>query len=178
MFSKFSVKKTISRPNLSRLLSLNPAPSIPAPRPLYPRFPPPAPPIPHPLPLIPPPLSPYPAPLSTPSCRDCTFAQAYRHIRLCRDCTFAQAYLSLCFIIIIMCLMCLCKIVFRKSQNTLKKYFWILTLSLLVLSADDLCEQFGPRSDPIELQACSGSKLLHTLMVFPKYFLKKVDFAK
>ena len=52
IFFKLFCKKSISRPNLSGLPALYPAPSIPP-------SPPPPP--------IPPPLSPYPRPLSTPS---------------------------------------------------------------------------------------------------------------
>ena len=37
-----------------------------------------------------------------------------------------------------------------------------LTLCLLVLSADNLCEQFGPRSGPTGRQALSESRLLDT----------------
>ena len=48
-----------------------------------------------------------------------------------------------------------------------------LTLSRIVvtlLSADNLCKQFGPRSGP--------TKLLDTLMVFLKDFFEKVDFKE
>ena len=43
------------------------------------------------------------------------------------------------------------------------------TLYLLVVSADNLCKQFGSRS---------GSKLFDTLMVFLKEFFEKADFEK
>ena len=45
-----------------------------------------------------------------------------------------------------------------------------LTLCLQVPSADHLCKQFGPRSGPTMHQACTGSKLYDTLMVFLKEF--------
>ena len=48
-------------------------------------------------------------------------------------------------------------------------YSEILTLCLLLSSANNLCKQFGPRS---------GSILFDTLMVFMKEFFKKVDFEK
>ena len=47
-----------------------------------------------------------------------------------------------------------------------------------MLSADNFCKQFGPRSGLIKCQAGSGSKLFDTLMVFLKEFLEKVDFEK
>ena len=57
--------------------------------------------------------------------------------------------------------------------------FWRVPLFyLLVSSADNLCKQFGPRSDPTKCRAWSGSKLFDTLMVFLKEFFKKVDFEK
>ena len=43
-----------------------------------------------------------------------------------------------------------------------------LTLCLLVLSADSLTKQFGPRSGPTGRQALSESRQLDTLMVFPE----------
>ena len=46
---------------------------------------------------------------------------------------------------------------------------WPLTLSLLVLSADNIFKQFGSRS---------GSKLFDTLIVFLKEFFEKSDFEK
>ena len=51
-------------------------------------------------------------------------------------------------------------------------------LCLLVLSADNLCKQFGPRSSPTKHRVWSGSKLFDTLMVFLKEFFKKVNFEK
>ena len=47
-----------------------------------------------------------------------------------------------------------------------------------MLSADNLCKQFGPRSGPTKCRAWSGSKLFNNLMVFLKEFFKKVDFEK
>ena len=44
------------------------------------------------------------------------------------------------------------------------KYQVELNLSLQVLSADNLCKQFGPRSGPLKM----GSKLFDILMVFLK----------
>ena len=49
------------------------------------------------------------------------------------------------------------------------------TLHLLVSHADNLCKQFGPRSDPIKCQSRSGSKLFDTEGISER-FLKKVDF--
>ena len=54
--------------------------------------------------------------------------------------------------------------------------FLLLTLYLLVSSADNLCKQFGPRSGPIKRRASSGSNLFDTHMVFLKEFFEKVDF--
>ena len=54
----------------------------------------------------------------------------------------------------------------------------VLTLYLLVLSADNLCKQFGPRSGPTKCRAWSESKLFDTLMVFLKEFFKIIDFEK
>ena len=45
-------------------------------------------------------------------------------------------------------------------------------------SADNFCEQFGPRSGPTKCRAWSGSNLFDTLMVFLKEFFKKLDFEK
>ena len=62
-----------------------------------------------------------------------------------------------------------------------KSWFWkntILTLCLLVSSADSLCKQFGPRSGPTKCPAWSGSKLNGTLMVILKEFFEKVDSEK
>ena len=52
------------------------------------------------------------------------------------------------------------------------------TLCLQVLSADNLCRLFGPRSGPTKCRAKSGSKLFDTLSVFLKEFFEKVDFEK
>ena len=43
-------------------------------------------------------------------------------------------------------------------------------------SADNLCKQFGPRSEPTEHPSCSGSKHFDTLMIFQKELFEKVDF--
>ena len=53
-----------------------------------------------------------------------------------------------------------------------------LYVFLLVLSADNLCKHFGPRSRPIKCQSLSGSKLFDTLIVFLKFFFEKIDFEK
>ena len=53
-----------------------------------------------------------------------------------------------------------------------------LTLCLLVLSANNLCKQFGPRSGPTGHQAFSESRLFDTLMVFLNNFAKKLDFEE
>ena len=49
-----------------------------------------------------------------------------------------------------------------------------LTLYLLMLSADNLCKQFGLRSGPTKCWAWSGSKMFdtHTLMVLLKDFFR------
>ena len=45
-----------------------------------------------------------------------------------------------------------------------------LTFCLLVISADNFCKQFGPRSGQTKCWAWSGSELLDTLMVFLEVF--------
>ena len=45
-------------------------------------------------------------------------------------------------------------------------------------SADDLCNQFGPRSGLTACQARSGSKLIHSLTILLKEFFVKVNFLK
>ena len=52
----------------------------------------------------------------------------------------------------------------------------VLTLYLLVLSADIFCKHVGTRSGPTKRRARSGSKLFDTLMVFLKEFFENVDF--
>ena len=54
----------------------------------------------------------------------------------------------------------------------------LLSSYLLVLSADNLCKQFGSRSGPTKCWAWSGSKLFDTLIVFLKDFLKTLIFLK
>ena len=46
------------------------------------------------------------------------------------------------------------------------------------MSADNLCKQSGPRSRPSENWSLTGSKLLDTLKVFLKEFVKKYVFKK
>ena len=82
IFFEFSMKKSISRPNLSKL----PAPSIPASRPLYPRFPTPPPPIPHPPPPIPHPPLPYHRPPCPPP-QYCTERSWYMRKRMDHWCS-------------------------------------------------------------------------------------------
>ena len=53
-----------------------------------------------------------------------------------------------------------------------------LTLYLLVLSADNLCKQFGPRSDPTSCRSGYDSKLFDIMKVLLKEFFAKVDFEK
>ena len=53
-----------------------------------------------------------------------------------------------------------------------------VNLHLLVLSADNLCKQFEPRSGPTKCRARSGSKLFDTLIVFLKEFFEKNHFEK
>ena len=55
---------------------------------------------------------------------------------------------------------------------------FVLILYLLVSSADNFRKQFGPWSDPTERQAYPVSKLLKTLMVFPKEIFKKNVFDR
>ena len=50
--------------------------------------------------------------------------------------------------------------------------------SLPVLSAADLCKEFGSKSGPTKHLALSGSKLFDSLIVFLNIFFKKVDFEK
>ena len=54
----------------------------------------------------------------------------------------------------------------------------VLTLYLLVLSADNICKQFVSRPGPTKCRASSGFKLFDTLIVFMKEFFEKVDFEK
>ena len=54
----------------------------------------------------------------------------------------------------------------------------ILTLYLLVSSADNLCKQIGPRLGSTKHQASSGSNLSNTQMVFLKEFFDKVILKK
>ena len=54
----------------------------------------------------------------------------------------------------------------------------LLTLCLPVTSADNLGEQFGPRSGPTNRRAWSGSKLFDILMVFLKEFFQKIILKK
>ena len=55
----------------------------------------------------------------------------------------------------------------------------VLTLCLRVLSADNLCEQVGPKSGPTShMSGLICTKLFHTLMVHLKLFLEKFDFQK
>ena len=52
------------------------------------------------------------------------------------------------------------------------------SLNLTVWSADDFCEQIGPRSGLIKLWSWYGSNLFDTRIVFLKEFFEKVDFDK
>ena len=56
--------------------------------------------------------------------------------------------------------------------------WWCLTLRLLVLSADNLGKQFGPRSGPTKRRVWSGFKLFDTLKILLKEFFQKVDWKK
>ena len=62
--------------------------------------------------------------------------------------------------------------------NQSKFYYKLLTLCLLVSSADDLCKQFGPISGPTKCWAQFGSNLFDTLKVFLKEFSKKLILKK
>ena len=47
-----------------------------------------------------------------------------------------------------------------------------LAFGEILSSADDICKQFGSRSGPTQGRAWSGSKLLDTLMLFPKKYFE------
>ena len=47
-----------------------------------------------------------------------------------------------------------------------------------MLSDNNLCKQFGPRSGPTKCRALSGPKLLGTLMLFLKEFFEKLILKK
>ena len=49
---------------------------------------------------------------------------------------------------------------------------------MVLFSADNLCKQFGPRSDPTNCCPQSGSNLFDTQMVFLEAFLEKSDFKE
>ena len=49
--------------------------------------------------------------------------------------------------------------------------------SLPLLSADNLCNQFGPRSGPTKCRAWSGSKLFDSLMVLKKSRIQRVKYG-
>ena len=51
-------------------------------------------------------------------------------------------------------------------------------LCLLLSSAYDICDQFGPRTGPTKCRACSGSKLFDTWMLLLKEVFEYVDFEK
>ena len=48
----------------------------------------------------------------------------------------------------------------------------------LLLSANNLCKQFGLRSSWTERKVSSGSQLFDTLMVIPERIFEKVNFEK
>ena len=48
----------------------------------------------------------------------------------------------------------------------------------MLVSANKLCKQFGPRQGLTTSQACSGSKLFDTQMVFLEEFFEKVNFEQ
>ena len=54
----------------------------------------------------------------------------------------------------------------------------MLTLCLLVSSADNFCKQIGPRSGPLKRWYWSESKLFDTQMVFLKEFFEKLILKK
>ena len=65
-------------------------------------------------------------------------------------------------------------------DNTLHHPLFV-TLTLYyppVLSADNLCKQFVPRSGLTICQACSESKQFATLMLFQKEFFEKFNLKK
>ena len=59
----------------------------------------------------------------------------------------------------------------KRRKNTFFKFF--LTLCPLVLSADNFCKQFGPRSGPTECRSWSGSNCLSSYIVFLKEIFEK-----
>ena len=63
---------------------------------------------------------------------------------------------------------CSSKCIYNSAHTYLR-----LTLYLLVLSVNNFCKQFGPRSGPTKRRTWSGSKPCDTLMVFLKYFFSK-----
>ena len=78
---------------------------------------------------------------------------------------------------------CLPEFPVYKSLNAIGCYLFechigILTLCLLVLSADNLCKKFGPRSGSTKCWAWSWSKLYDTPKAFLKDFFEKVDFER
>ena len=58
------------------------------------------------------------------------------------------------------------------------RYISLLSLCLLVPSADSLCKQFGPRSGLTKRQVCSGYKLFDSLRVFLKEFFERFILEK
>ena len=55
---------------------------------------------------------------------------------------------------------------------------WVVTVSLLVSSADKLCKQFGSRSGLTKRQTWVGSKMFDTLMSFLNSVFQRSDFKK
>ena len=76
------------------------------------------------------------------------------------------------------CLVSSCYILLYTLHHTLVKSHLDIrpcnSLPAEVLSAADLCKQFGPRSGPTKCRSWSGSKLIATLIAFLKEFLKKI----
>ena len=72
------------------------------------------------------------------------------------------------------------KLKLRLTSKKIIKYTLLFPhLWRLLLSADNLCKQFGPRSGLTKRRAWSGSKLFDTLMVFLKDFpFEKVNLKK
>ena len=71
----------------------------------------------------------------------------------------------------------------RKNKSnrklvTLRSWLWLSSFPAIVLSADNLGKQFGPRSGPTKRRSWSGSNLFDTLTVFLKEFFEKVVFEK
>ena len=79
----------------------------------------------------------------------------------------------------IITILCYPKTIFLLSNQRQKACSYILlTDCLLVSSADNLCNKFGPRSGLTKRRALSGSKLFDTKLVFLKEYFLSFFFEK